>query len=103
MGRVLNYPHYTVFDDVTFQLENEGVVTLGGYVTMGFKKDEIEERVAKVRGVQDLKSQIQILPVSQSDDRLREVLFQRIYGDDLFVTYANLDGWEPTASSAPRA
>jgi osmotically-inducible protein OsmY len=89
VNRVLTYPHYTVFDDISFQLEDEGVVTLAGYVTMPFKKDEIEERVGKVRGVRELKSQIQVLPVSQSDDRLREVLFQRIYGDDLFVTYAN--------------
>jgi osmotically-inducible protein OsmY len=89
VSRVLNYPHYTVFDDVTFQLEDGGVVTLGGYVTMPFKKDEIEERVAKVRGVQDLRSQIQVLSASQSDDRLREVLFERIYGNELFVGYAN--------------
>jgi osmotically-inducible protein OsmY len=88
VGRVLSYPHYTVFDDVTFQLEDQGVVTLGGYVTMPFKKDELEERVAKVRGVRDLRSQIQVLPVSPSDDRLREVLFERIYGNELFVGYA---------------
>jgi osmotically-inducible protein OsmY len=89
VGRVLTYPHYTVFDDVTFQLEDEGVVTLGGYVTMPFKKDELEERVAKVRGVRDLRSQIQVLPASPSDDRLREVLFERIYGNELFVGYAD--------------
>lgn len=88
VNRVLTYPHYTVFDDVTFLLEGEGAVTLGGYVTMPFKKSEIEERVGKVRGVRELKSQIQVLPVSPSDDRLREILFERIYGDELFVGYA---------------
>jgi osmotically-inducible protein OsmY len=88
VNRVLSYPHYTVFDDVNFTLEDRGAVTLGGYVTMPFKKEELEERVGKVRGVRELKSQIQVLPVSPSDDRLREILFERIYGDDLFVGYA---------------
>ncbi|MGH9323516.1 MAG: BON domain-containing protein [Vicinamibacteria bacterium] len=88
VDRVLTYPHYTVFDDVSFMLHDEGAVTLGGYVTMPFKKDEIEERVGKVRGVRELKSEIQVLPVSPSDDRLREILFERIYGNDLFTGYA---------------
>lgn len=90
VNRVLTYPHYTVFDDVTFMLEDQGAVTLGGYVTMPFKKTEIEERVGKVRGVRELKSQIQVLPVSPSDERLREILFERIYGDDMFLAYSRL-------------
>jgi osmotically-inducible protein OsmY len=88
VNRVLTYPHYTVFDDITFQLENGGAVTLGGYVTMPFKKSEIEERVGKVRGVRELKSEIQVLPASPSDERLREILFERIYGNDLFIGYS---------------
>ncbi len=90
VNRVLTYPHYTVFDDVTFMLEDEGAVTLGGYVAMPFKKSEIEERVGKVRGVRELKSQIQVLPVSPSDERLRQILFERIYGDDMFLSYSRL-------------
>ena len=88
VNRVLSYPHYTVFDDVTFMLEDKGAVTLGGYVTMPFKKSELEERVGKVRGVRELKSEIQVLPVSPSDERLREILFERIYGDDMFISFA---------------
>jgi osmotically-inducible protein OsmY len=88
VNRVLTYPHYTVFDDVTFMLEDKGAVTLGGYVTMPFKKDELEERVGKVRGVRELKNQIQVLPASPSDDQLRQNLFQRIYGSEMFVGYA---------------
>ncbi|HEY7699354.1 MAG TPA: BON domain-containing protein, partial [Vicinamibacteria bacterium] len=33
---------------------------------------------------------IQVLPVSPSDERLREILFERIYGDDMFISYAQL-------------
>jgi osmotically-inducible protein OsmY len=88
VNRVLTYPHYTVFDDVTFQLEDQGVVTLGGYVTMPFKKDDLEERVGKVQGVRELKSQIQVLPTSPSDEQLRRNLFERIYGSEMFVGFA---------------
>jgi osmotically-inducible protein OsmY len=88
VDRVLTYPHYTVFDDITFQLEDQGIVTLGGYVTMPFKKEELEERVGKVRGVRELKSQIQVLPASPSDEQLRQNLFERIYGSELFLGYA---------------
>jgi osmotically-inducible protein OsmY len=88
VDEVLTYPHYTVFDDITFTLEDEGVVSLGGYVTMPFKKDELEERVGKVRGVRELRSRIEVLPASPSDERLREILFQRIYGDEMFLGHA---------------
>jgi osmotically-inducible protein OsmY len=87
VDKVLSYPHYTVFDDVNFALEDQGVVTLGGYVTMPFKKDDLEERVGQVAGVTELKSEIQVLPTSPSDDRLREILFDRIYGSELFMNY----------------
>ena len=88
VNRVLTYPHYTVFDDVTFLLEDQGSVTLGGYVTMPFKKEELEERVGKVRGVRELKSQIQVLPASPSDEQLRRNLFERIYGSEMFAGFA---------------
>jgi osmotically-inducible protein OsmY len=90
VNAVVTYSRYTVFDDITFSIEEGGVVTLGGFVTQPFKKDEIEERVGKVLGVRELESEIRVLPASQSDDRLRELLFRNIYGNDLFVRYANM-------------
>lgn len=90
VNRVLSYPNYTVFDDINFQILEEGVVVLGGYVTMGFKKNEIEERVGKVQGVRELQSTVEILPVSQGDDDIRRNLFRRIYGDPMFQHYARM-------------
>ncbi len=89
VSKVLSYPHYTVFDDVGFQLQDGGIVVLTGYVTMGFKKNEFEERVGRVRGVRELKNVLQILPAAASDEDLRERLFRSIYGHELFFTYAN--------------
>ena len=89
VSAVVTYPRYGVFDDINFSIGDDGLVTLSGYVTQPFKKDDIEERVGKVLGVRELKSEIQVLPASQSDDWLRELLYRNLYGDDLFVRYAN--------------
>lgn len=86
---VLTYPHFTVFDDVGFQIGEEGRVVLTGYVTEPFKKTELEERVAKVTGVRELDNVIEVLPVGASDERLRQLLFNNIYGNQLFSQYAN--------------
>ena len=87
---ILNYSLYSVFDDLNFQIPDEGVVVLGGYVTIDLKKDAIEERVSKVRGVRELKSTIEVLPNSPNDDDLRQRLLQRIYSDSLFEHYSRM-------------
>ena len=43
---VTRYVHFTVFDSVDASVK-DGVVTLTGRVTMPFKKDDIEKRVAR--------------------------------------------------------
>lgn len=90
VDRVLSYPNYTVFDDINFQILDAGVVVLGGYVTMGYKKEEIEERAGKVQGVRELQSTIEILPTSMGDDDIRRSLYRRIYGDPMFQRYARM-------------
>ena len=67
---VTRYAEFSIFDTVDAQLK-DGVVTLTGRVTMPYKKDAIEKRVAKVEGVREVHDQITVLPVSQFDDQLR--------------------------------
>ena len=68
---VNRYSFFTIFDDVSADVEN-GVVTLTGKVTMPFKRDDLEKRVAKVDGVQQVVNRITVLPVSGFDDRSEE-------------------------------
>ena len=76
---------FTIYDDVNIGV-GEGVVTLTGRVTWPFKATEIAERVSRVLGVQELRSEIQVLPpVNTHDSRLRRVLAFRIYRDPLFA------------------
>jgi osmotically-inducible protein OsmY len=85
--QVLQYPHYTVFDSVKMRI-NEGAVTLFGKVTMPYKRDELEKRVASVPGVVKVDNQITVLPASKSDDELRVGIAQAIYRHPSFDRFA---------------
>jgi len=84
---VQRYTHFTVFDNVDASVKN-GVVTLTGQVTMPFKREDIEKRVAKVDGVKQLNDKIVVLPVSQFDDQLRYRIARAIYSNPNFWNYA---------------
>ena len=48
---VRQYTRYTIFDDVSVRLADNGVAVLSGKVTMPFKRDDIGRLVARVQGV----------------------------------------------------
>jgi len=85
--QVRQYTRFTIFDDVSASL-NDGVVTLTGKVTAPFKKDDIAARVARVPGVQTVRNEIGVLPVSPFDDNLRYRIARAIYGNSNFWQYA---------------
>ena len=85
---VNRYPYFTIYDDVSLQIES-GEVTLHGRVTMPFKSEEIGTRVSKVLGVQSVDNRIETLPVNIGDQKLRASLLYRIYGDSMFREYAS--------------
>ena len=87
--QVLQYPHFTIFDSVNAEIEN-GVVTLRGKVTMPYKRDDIEKRIAKVDSVAQVNNRIEVLPVSQFDDDLRFRIARAIYGNSNFWRYASM-------------
>jgi hyperosmotically inducible protein len=81
--QVLQYPHFTIFDDVDVQVDN-GAVKLTGKVTMPYKRDDIAKRVGRVAGVVRVDNQLEVLPVSQFDDQLRLGIAQAIYSNPAF-------------------
>jgi hyperosmotically inducible periplasmic protein len=85
---ILDEPRYGVFDSVGVAVE-DGVVLLQGSVRQAWLKDSFDRRIAQVDGVREIRNEIRIAPTSIYDDRLRAQLYRRIYGDDLFVRYAN--------------
>ena len=84
---VNRYAQFTIFDDINAGVK-DGVVTLTGRVTMPYKRDDIEKRVAKIDGVRQVRDEISVLPVSQFDDQLRYRIARSIYGNFNFWPYA---------------
>ena len=87
--QVLQYPHFTIFDSVSAQVDN-GTVILIGKVTMPYKRNDIERRVAEVSGVKQVNNEITVLPVSLFDDELRFRISRALYGNSNFWRYGSM-------------
>ena len=86
-SQVQRYSQFTIFDNIEASV-TQGRVELTGWVTMPFKKDDLERRVRRVDGVVSVENGIQVLPVSQFDDELRFRIARAIYGHSSFWNYA---------------
>jgi hyperosmotically inducible protein len=80
---ISQYPRYTIFDDINGTVEH-GVVTLTGKVTMPFKRNDVQQLVSRIDGVQSVNNQIEVLPTSIFDDQLRSRIARAIYGSSAF-------------------
>src|SRR5438552_9043570 len=81
-------PRYGVFDDLSYKVDPDGTVTLMGYVADPTLKSDAENVVKRIEGVEKVNNQIQVLPVSPNDDRLRRALYRAIYGNEVLSQYA---------------
>ncbi len=75
-------PYYGVFDWLEFEMKPDNTVVLRGYVTRPTTKSDAEARVKDIEGVKDVINEIQVLPVSPNDDRLRIALYRQLYNWD---------------------
>jgi hyperosmotically inducible protein len=85
--QLLLLPFYTVFDNLEFKL-NGNNVTLMGQVTRPVLKSDAEAAIRQVTGVTQVDNQIEVLPVSPNDDRLRIKLYRAIYRTEGLDRYA---------------
>jgi len=87
--QVDRYTQLTIFDSIGADVNN-GRVVLSGWVTMPYKRDDLERRVRKVAGVTAVDNKIGVLPVSQFDDELRFRIARAIYSHSSFWQYATM-------------
>jgi hyperosmotically inducible protein len=80
-------PYLDVFDNLSFNVD-EGTVTLTGQVTRPTLKGDAEKAVKRIEGVEKVDNQIEVLPLSPHDDRLRLSLYRAIYGFPSMNRYA---------------
>ncbi len=84
---VHRYSQFSIFDGIEASV-TQGHVVLDGWVTMPFKKDDIDRRVRALAGVTSVDNRLQVLPVSQFDDELRFRIARAIYSNSSFWNYA---------------
>ncbi|HET9527670.1 MAG TPA: BON domain-containing protein [Pyrinomonadaceae bacterium] len=78
---LVTLPYYGVFDWLEFEVQNNGAtVVLKGQVVRPTTKSDAERRVKDIEGVSNVVNEIETLPLSPSDDRLRIALYRQIYG-----------------------
>ena len=87
IDKIQHYDLFTVYDDFQGSVKN-GVVHLRGAVTDEKKLDDVIERVAKIRGVQEIDNKVIVLPANQDDNRLRVTIANAIYSLTDFERYS---------------
>jgi hyperosmotically inducible protein len=80
-------PYYGVFDNLAYKVDGANV-TLMGQVTRPTLKSDAENVVKRIEGVEHVKNEIEVLPVSPNDDRIRRAIFRAIYSDPTMDRYA---------------
>lgn len=84
---LLMLPWFGVFDNLEFRVDGD-TVTLLGQVTRPTLKSDAENAIKHIEGVEQVVNNIDVLPPSPMDDRLRLTLFRTIYRDPVLEKYA---------------
>jgi len=84
---LLMLPWFGVFDYIAFKVDGS-TVTLMGQVARPTLKSDSENAVKHIEGVEKVVNQIEILPPSPMDDRIRLELYRAIYGYAPLEKYA---------------
>ena len=84
---ILMYSNYTLWDDISFRVDN-GNVSLLGAVSQPYKRSDLQRIVQHIPGVASVTNELKVLPLSPNDDRLRLQVARAIYRDPVLSRYA---------------
>ena len=76
---LVTLPYYGVFDWLEYEVLKDGTVILRGQVVRPSTKSDAAGRVKEIEGVRRVENEIEVLPLSPQDDRLRTALYRAIY------------------------
>ena len=79
-------PYYGVFDNLTYRVDGS-TITLMGQVTRPTLKSDAANVVKSIEGVERVTNNIEVLPLSPNDDRIRMAVYRAIYGDTALSRY----------------
>ena len=84
---LVTQPFYSVFDNLAFKVDGDRV-TLLGQVAKPTLKSDAAAAVKSIEGVSAVDNQIEVLPVSPNDDRIRLAEYRAIYSASGMEKYA---------------
>jgi BON domain-containing protein len=79
--------YYCVFDNITYKVEGDRV-ELSGQVHRPTLKSSAARVVQQIEGVKSVTNNIEVLPLSPNDDRIRLGVYRAIYGSSALSRYA---------------
>ena len=99
---IVMVPQYGVFDDISYGIKGDTVI-LTGKASRPVLKSDIENAVKRIEGVKNVDNRIEVLPVSNNDDRLRAAVYASIYRYGPLQRYTSNRGRAGARSSVARA
>jgi hyperosmotically inducible periplasmic protein len=81
-------PFYNVFDNLEFRMADSGEVILSGQVTRPTLRSDAQRVVERLSGVTRVVNEIEVLPLSPMDDRIRLATYRAIYSRPGLDRYA---------------
>ncbi|MFN9754292.1 MAG: BON domain-containing protein [bacterium] len=84
---LLTLPFLSVFDNLSYRIEGE-TAYLSGQTIRPVLKSDAANRVRSLEGITNVVNEIEVLPLSPFDDRLRLLLARTIYGQPALQRYA---------------
>jgi hyperosmotically inducible protein len=89
--RLGKMPYYGVFDWITFGIHGKSLV-LRGYASRPTLKSNAESALKGIAGVDSIENEIEVLPNSPFDDRIRQAAYARIYSAAPLQKYSGSRG-----------
>ena len=93
--KIIRLSEFRAFDWITFSVQGTKV-TLTGYASLPSLHRSAEVVVSKIKGVTEVVNNIEILPLSNSDDDIRTLVYAKIYTHPALSRYAPGGGVTPS-------
>ena len=100
--QIVMQPQYGVFDNIHFAIQGNTVI-LRGSASRPTLKSGIENSVKRIESVDKVTNEIEVLPTSPNDDRLRAAVYASIYGYAPLQRYTSNRGGPRGVPSVARA
>lgn len=84
---LITMPFLTIFDNLSYRVDGNTVYLYGQVIRPTLKSDAAN-RVARLEGIAHVNNQIEVLPLSPFDDRLRLAVARAVYGQPALNRYA---------------